>query len=45
MLDINFKQNLLDLLIFYKSRMGICIYEEPRLDFIAKESMLDWYAY
>ena len=45
MLDINFEQNLLDLLIFYKSWMGICIYEGPRLDFIAKESVLDGSAY
>jgi hypothetical protein len=44
-MDINFEQNLLDLLIFYKSRMGICIYEGPRLDFIAKESVLDGSAY
>ena len=41
MLDINFEQNLLDLLISYKSRMGICFYDGPRLDIISKESMLD----
>jgi hypothetical protein len=45
LLDIIFEQNLLDLLIFYKSRMGICFYNGPRLDIIAKESMLDWAAY
>jgi hypothetical protein len=41
LLDINFEQNLLDLLISYKSRMGICFYDGPRMDIIAKESMLD----
>jgi hypothetical protein len=35
---------LLDLFIIFKSRIGICTMEGPRLDIIAKESMLDWSA-
>ena len=45
MLDNNFKQSLSALLNFYKSRMGICIYERPGLDIMTNKSLLHWSAY
>ena len=36
---------LLDLFISYKFRVNLFIYEGPRLDIIAKESMMDWSSY
>ena len=42
MLDINFEHNLWDMFIFYKSGMGICMYEGSMLDGSAyQEVMLD----
>ena len=41
LLDNNFKQNPLDTFIFCKSRIGICMNQGPRLDIIAKKSILN----
>ena len=40
MMDINLDQNLLDLFIFYKSWLGICMYEGPRLAFLGRDMLL-----
>ena len=45
LLDNKFKQNMLDLSVFYKSLLGLCTYEGSKLVITTKESMMDWSTY
>ena len=43
--SIIYEGSLLDLIISFKTRVDLLMYDKPRLDIIAKKSMLDWSAY
>ena len=44
-LDINSKQNMLDLLISSESQLELCMHKASELGIITKESMVDWSTY